>query len=201
MTDQPPRSNMVELPVQLDRDRITQQAADATIRLEQLKDEYHNNPEMKLERDRARLQELQSDPFHLNKLVGGSNAARDEEQALRSNIAIAESKLEAERLDAAKRGEKIDLPALIETTTDGQLPMREMLTAVTDLRDLGLNDVCIDEALNGSRNPPAIIAEAKERLAARLSDPEWVRKLNAGDRATRKELTLLHIVLASTPTE
>ncbi len=191
----------ISTPVQRDRDQITRQAADATIKLAELQKAYASSPEHKLARDRDRLAELQSDPYHLNRLVAGSAAARAEEQALRSNIAVIESQLESTRQDAALRGEKIDLPALIETTREGVLPQREMLTAVTDLRDLGLNDACIDEAINGARNPPAIIAAAKERLEARLSDAEWVRKLAAGDRATRRELTLLNIVLNSTPSE
>jgi hypothetical protein len=118
----------------------------------------------------------------LNKKLGGSAAAAAEEQSLRSRIAVAEAAAETARREAAVAGEKIDLPGLIETTTDGQLPMGEMISAVDDLR--ALNDICIGEAINGVREHAAIIAEAKALFEARMADSEWVRKLNAGDPAT-----------------
>ena len=126
--------------------------------------------------------ELQNDPYHLNKKLGGSAAAAAEEQSLRSRIAVAEAAAETARREAAVAGEKIDLPGLIETTTDGQLPMGEMISAVDDLR--ALNDICIGEAINGVREHAAIIAEAKALFEAPMADSEWVRKLNAGDPAT-----------------
>src|SRR5262249_38662660 len=150
---------------------------------------------MRIQRDRAELERLQSDPYH----VGGGNAAQNQEAALRARIRVAEG--EAAEVQRLSRAEEKDPTATIETTMNDQLPAREMIAAVDDLRALGLNDKCISEALNGIRERPAIIAEAKERLAAQLSDAEWVRKLNAGDRATRKELTLLSVVVNATPTD
>ena len=93
---------------------------------------------------------------------------------MRSRIAVAEAAAETARREAAVAGEKIDLPGLIETTTDGQLPMGEMISAVDDLR--ALNDICIGEAINGVREHAAIIAEAKALFEARMADLEWVRK-------------------------
>src|SRR5262249_52951383 len=110
---------------------------------------------MRIQRDRAELERLQSDPYH----VGGGNAAQNQEPALRARIRVAE-------------GEAAEVQRLSRAEGNDQLPAREMIAAVDDLRALGLNDKCISEALNGIRERPAIIAEAKERLAARLSDAE-----------------------------
>jgi len=201
MAEQPPFSPglSVELPVRIERERAAKQVDAANAKFEELKRIYANSADQKIARDRAALERLRSDPHHLDRKLAGNAMARDDEQSLIARIAIAESKAEAERLDRPTT-EKIDLPSLIETTTEGMLPQREMLVAVNDLKDLGLNDACINQAVNGSRERPEIIAAAKERLEARLSDPEWVKKLNAGDRATRRELTLINIVLNSTPT-
>jgi hypothetical protein len=190
----------VEWPVQAARDKAAAQVADANAKFAELQEAYNNSPEQKLARDRDYLNRLQNDPHHLGlKLV--STAAQNEEAVLRARIAAAERNLESERSARAIVGEKIDLPGMIETTTEGQLPMREMISVVDDLRALGLNDVCIGEALNGAHYSTAIIAEGKALFDARMSDSEWVKKLSAGDLATRREHTLLHILLNATPTD
>ena len=44
-------------------------AAAATIRLAELQDAYNNSPDMRIERDRTRLAELQNDPHYLGYLL------------------------------------------------------------------------------------------------------------------------------------
>jgi hypothetical protein len=132
------KNMIVETPVRIAREQATKTVADANAKFAELKQAYETSPEMRLQRDREQLERLRSDPYHLNKKLGGSAAARDEEQSLISRIAVAESKAESQRLNAAIAGEKIDLPGMIETTVNGQLPMRELISAVEPVLERGV---------------------------------------------------------------
>jgi len=186
-------------PATRDRDAAAARVEQANAAFAKMVADFQASPEQKLARDREQLAKLQSDPFHLNKKIGGSNAAANEEATILARIAVAEREAEAARVAAAIVDDKVDLPMIETTTEDSPLNMRDMKAVVDDLRALGLNDVCIGQAINGSREYASTIAEVKALFESRLADPEWVKKLNAGDRATRKEHTLICIVLNATP--
>jgi hypothetical protein len=171
--------------VQNDRDQAAKQVNDANAQFEKLKADFQSSPERQLERDREYLQKLRSDPDFLNKKIGGSTAARDEEQSVISRIAVAESRAEAARLDAAIAGEKIDLPGMIETTVNGQLPMREMIAAVEPLVEHGVRTEMLKNFLakgvsGGPDDRATEIAAAREWERRLLADPELQKRFLSG---------------------
>jgi hypothetical protein len=191
----------IEIPasVQRDRDAIEQGAIAATKQLADLKAAYDASPEVKLERDRERLSELQNNPFHLNAKLAGNSAAHSEESALRSRIETALARMGGASTRGPDRLDQAFAPReagpLMDVSTDGELSLADMREMIADYRSIGLSDECIREAVHGSEYPAPIIEEAKQRLQQRMSDPEWMARLYAKDGPTRKEFTLLNIVI------
>jgi hypothetical protein len=184
----------IQTPVQIAREQQAKQVSDANARLAELKQAYETSPEMRLQGDREQLQKLQSDPFHLNKKIGGSTAAQAEEQALVSRIAVAESRAEAARVAAAVAGEPIDLPGMIETTVNGQLPMRELISAVEPLLDRGVRPELLKSFLQHGRGDHPQETREVEIAAAKVwrqkleSDPVMQAKLLASDPEILRQL-------------
>jgi hypothetical protein len=176
-------------------------AAAATAQLAQMKADFEASPERQLERDRAELARLENDPHHLGARLTNERAQADI-AALKARIAIGEATTPVVRTDAERLGDilsgKADIP-LIETTVDGQLTTHATMTAVEDLRALGLSDATIGEAINGAKYPPHYIRWAKALFEDHMSRPEWVAKLLAGDKAARKDLACMQIIMNSTP--
>jgi hypothetical protein len=100
----------------------------------------------------------------------------------------------ADKLDLIIAG-KIE-PPIFETTVNGELNSYKIATTVADLRERGLDDATIRQAIS---NAPVSASErdaAKELRAVRLSDKEWTAKWLAGDRSAQKEMTLLNIIIS-----
>jgi hypothetical protein len=84
---------------------------------------------------------------------------------------------------------------IFETTIAGQLPSRVVGETVQSWRDAGVGDGAIEEALRGHRYTPAEVAATKVFRARRHSDPEWVKRLEAGGVTEKRELMLMSIIL------
>ncbi len=180
-------------------------AAAATAQLAQMKTDYEASPQRQLERDREQLARLESDPFHQNKQLS-SEAARQDVAAIKSRIAVAEAGAEAavaaQVLTDAQRTAlviegKID-PHGPSSTISGQIPLGDLGAAVEDFRVAGLNDIQINQAINGAKYHRGTVDAGRQLFEQRMSDPAWVAKLAAGDRATKKEKLLIDIVLNAT---
>ena len=184
-------------------DAIERQAAEATRQLQQMKIDYEASPQRQLQRDREELARLENDPDHLNRQLTSEHARRDV-AAVKARIAVAEAATPVVRTDAERLGEilsgKAEVP-LIETTVDGQLTTHATMTAVEDMRALGLSDATISEAVNGAKYPPHYIRWAKQLYEEAMSNPEWVSKYLAGDKAARKDLACMQIIMNSEPIE
>jgi hypothetical protein len=88
-------------------------------------------------------------------------------------------------------------PPLIETVVDGDLPFFARSSAIQQMRETGLSDQAILEAITGKPNTRAIVEEAKAYQRARHGDPEWVARLLKGDFQAKKEQLLLSIILTN----
>jgi hypothetical protein len=190
----------VELPVARDRDQAAKQVTEANAKFAELKRAYAESSDQKIARDRAALERLRNDPYHLNKVLGGSAAARDDEQALRARIAVAEAEAarddprrslkatirDFKSLDAASVGEKLDQGvSTIETTFEGQLPQGDLAAAIEPLVEHGMKPEMIENFLQSGRSGgpdtrQVEIAAANEWLRRLMADPELQKKFLAG---------------------
>ncbi len=86
---------------------------------------------------------------------------------------------------------------LFETTANGELPRRHVEAAISGLRDSGLNDESISQAVN---LPPISRSEfmAAQALQAKLhGTAEWRGKLLSGDYEATRQHNLLSVLLSS----
>jgi hypothetical protein len=86
---------------------------------------------------------------------------------------------------------------LFETTANGELPRRHVEAAISSLRDSGLNDESISQAVN---LPPISRSEfmAAQALQAKLhGTAEWRGKLLSGDYESTRQHNLLSVLLSS----
>jgi exonuclease VII large subunit len=101
-------------------DAIERQAAEATAQLAQMKADYESSTERQLERDRAELARLESDPDHLNRQLTSEHARRDV-AAVKARIAVAEAATPVVRTDAERLGEilagKVEVPLIEPLST------------------------------------------------------------------------------------
>jgi hypothetical protein len=139
----------------------------------------------------ARRAALERDPEFLARLQRGDVASTEEFTKL--NTMIAEG---ASPVDMAMAG-LIPSGHLGETTTpENPTTVRTMALMAETYREWGLNEACVMEALEGAKHPPHIYREAMNRRAERMGDPEWTKRLLAGDFAANKEFVLLSSILA-----
>ena len=86
---------------------------------------------------------------------------------------------------------------LFETTANGELPRRHVEGTIAGLRDSGLNDASIAQAVN---LPPISRAEfmAAQALKAQChGNAEWRSKLLSGDYEATRQHNLLAVLLSS----
>ena len=86
---------------------------------------------------------------------------------------------------------------LFETTGDGELPRHAVEATISGLRDSGLNDASLEQAVN---LPPISRAEfmAAQALKARChGNAEWRGKLLSGDYEATRQHNLLAVLLSS----
>jgi hypothetical protein len=142
---------------------------------------------------RARLNALSSDKEWGAKFVSGDADAHQEFKGLTELSARADA--ETDRIDAVLDG-KAAVP-MFETTTDGELPTRHLVSAVDGLRELGISDGAVRQALEGDKVTRAEHEMAKHHREAMHSNPDWVKKFLAGEHGARRESLLLSIILSS----
>jgi hypothetical protein len=86
---------------------------------------------------------------------------------------------------------------LFETTANGELPRRHVEGTIAALRDAGLNDAAIEQAVN---LPPISRSEfmAAQAFQAKLhGTQEWRSKLLSGDYEATRQHNLLCVLLSS----
>ena len=139
---------------------------------------------------RARLDLLSRDATWANRLFNGDVAARKEFDDLVAASAAGDN------VDDAIAG--IEEPApIFETTTGGQLPRRVVNEVIASMRDAGVSDGAIGQALRGdsfSREEVAAVTALRAKLHG---DADWVKRLLSGDYAAKREHLLMSIVLSS----
>jgi hypothetical protein len=79
----------------------------------------------------------------------------------------------------------------------GEIASSKLNSMCNNLRELGLSDASIEQALLPDQHDedPRWIAEAKQRLTVSLGDKEWVKSLLEGDRDKYRQLVLLQTIL------
>ncbi|MGH7489406.1 MAG: hypothetical protein ACREMY_27970 [bacterium] len=86
---------------------------------------------------------------------------------------------------------------IFETTVNGALPSRTVAEVVASMREAGLADASIEQALRGGKVTSAEVAAAKAFQNMRHGDAAWVNKFLAGDYSARREHMLLSVILSS----
>jgi hypothetical protein len=133
------------------------------------------------------LESLQADKEWGAKVLAGDRAATAEFTRLMSIVT------DASPADLAMAGVVPSGHHDVETGVG----LRETISAVADMRALGMGEDVIRQSLE---MPPVSREEyrmADLRRRELLSNGEWVKKLQAGDLATKREQRLLSIILAS----
>jgi hypothetical protein len=144
---------------------------------------------------RARLDLLSKDPRWAHALINGDADTRRQFDALVAKVVAGDD------VGDAIAGIVEPLETAIEVTYEGQLPRKDLASAVAGLRDSGLNDAAIVQAMNGGTVSLAEYKAAEATKAALTADPAWRAALLAGDFAAKRTLLLLSTVLASTIAE
>jgi hypothetical protein len=187
-----------------DAQAATKSAADAD--MTRLVEEHHSAAEQRLARYRAEQEQLESDPYHQNQKIAGNPAARAREVALEGNIAVAAEEVarrnSLDRIEHAFSADPATDPLIDSTTgTGSELPMRALRSVVEDDRAQNVEPVISQERFLENRNPPEVKAEARRRLQAKQTDPDWRAKVERGDPATLDELLKLSLVARAGPNE
>jgi len=180
----------VEPAVQVQRDALTRQAADATIKLQELERAYRESPEMRLERDRASLEILQSDPHYLDRSLVNAQVGREAE-VLEGRIRQAEASTtlvpmtDAERVDAALMGDPIVGPS---TSYGQQIPARDFADAIQADIALGLRPELVRTFYaTGKSDDPQGHIYAEEWFRRYNASPEMQRLDREGDPTIRRQ--------------
>jgi hypothetical protein len=182
-----------------ERDARAQSVREANEAMAQLQADYHASPDVRAARGREHLSRLQSDPYHLNKKIGGSTGAANEEAVIAAQVrqfeaeaqAAAEAASEEHRLANAFAG--IVDQSGIETTVNQQIPARDFTAAVGDILERGSRPETLKHYLRtgaggGSAEGREFeIAAAEQWRAKLMNDPEFQRKFLAGDAEVMKQ--------------
>jgi hypothetical protein len=139
---------------------------------------------------KARLSALAADPDWSKAFFSGDQAARAEFTRLTAQVAAGNPTADA--LAGAKPSETFEL----ETTVAGQLNTRNRADAVAGLRELGLGDDVVAQAIDGASVSPHEVAMARQAKAMRLSDKAWTDRYLAGGIAEKREMGLLNVILS-----
>lgn len=135
----------------------------------------------------ARLDVLTADPAWAGKLLSGSGPVVKEFQDLMK------MKTAGDPIASILDGTAVS--PLIETVTDGKLTTYKQMLGVEQLREAGVGDEGIRQLFEGKPVSKAEYDAVAAMRADCLGDADWTKKLLAGDRATRREFTLMNIVL------
>jgi hypothetical protein len=138
---------------------------------------------------RRRLDVLNKDAAWGARLISGDVAARTEFRELLEKIGAGDPAIGA----APPAGGQFDF------SSEDQ-PSRQVLSGTVQmLREAGVSDGAISQALKGTPESPEAIAATKVLKAQRMSDPEWTKRFLAGGATEKREWMLMSIILASEP--
>ena len=140
---------------------------------------------------RAQLDLLTRNPSWAESLLKGNVETRKQFDELVAKAAGGDS------VSDAVVGVVEPVEPLFETTANGELPRRHVEAAISGLRDSGLNDASISQAVN---LPPISRSEfmAAQALKAKLhGTAEWRGKLLSGDYEATRQHNLLSVLLSS----
>jgi hypothetical protein len=141
----------------------------------------------------ARLDALVKDPTWAKSYWEGNPAARREFSELTQKIANGNPTADALN---AKPDAKPDAFTM-EVTVGGELSSRNRADAVAGLRQLGLDDATVTQALDGAPVNAQEVAMAKMMKAAKLSDAAWTDRWLKGGLLERSEMTKINVILSS----
>lgn len=137
---------------------------------------------------RRRLDALSRDPTWSQKFMSGNAEARREFAELTKRVAEGDPVA-----DAMNTPEPV---FRIDTTVGGEMPQRAIRDFIADARQAGISEGAIAQALRGEKVSPQEYEATKRFKQMRMSDPEWAKKLAAGDYQATQELRLMGIILA-----
>jgi hypothetical protein len=140
------------------------------------------------------LDRFTSDPTLGKKLLAGDPDTNKRFHELAAQVANSDGR--DLLTEMVVHGAASELP-YADVTTANELPLREKLNAISQLRESGLNDMQILESFHGAVASPTEIARAKAMRAQLMDDKEWCAKLLAGNFEQRRQLRLLSIILAN----
>jgi hypothetical protein len=138
----------------------------------------------------AKLADLMNSAEWREKYLSGAGPA------VRSYNELAQKKSEgADRLDKIVDGTAE--PPWFETTTGGQITTRAAMQTAEQLKNFGLNEAAVKQALAGTPVSRQEFDAVKDLRADRMGNKEWAAKLLSGDRETTKEFTLMNVVISN----
>jgi hypothetical protein len=88
-------------------------------------------------------------------------------------------------------------PRVFETTQGGELPPRHVAEVIKSMRESGLDDRSIEQALRGIPVTRAELALTKAFESRCRGDADWCRRLLSGDFAARRDLVLMSVIFNS----
>jgi hypothetical protein len=144
---------------------------------------------------RATLERLSRDKSWADALFNGNVATRKQFDELVAKAAGSDD------VGDAVAGVVVLAMPLFETTANGELPRRHVEGAIAGLRDVGLNDAAIEQAVT---LPPISRAEfmAAQAFQAKChGTAEWRSRLLSGDYEATRQHNLLCVLLSSPITE
>ena len=140
---------------------------------------------------RAALDLLSRDASFARELFSGSIEARK-----RFDELIAKSAAGDDVGDAVP-GIVEPVPPLMEVTANGELPRRHVEGAIAGLRDAGLNDASIEQAVNLPPISRAEFMQAQAYKSQLFGTAEFRSKLLSGDYEATRQHNLLCVLLSS----
>jgi hypothetical protein len=153
----------------------------ATERLNEMTAAYRGAPS---EDPAAKLARFTTDREKGQKLLNGDVATRREMDAL-----VREAATDANPARAAMSGNLPEIP-----TSEQRL----MANMATWLREEGISEEAIEQALSNREISQAEHDAAKNWKEQKLSDGDWVKKWLSGDALCKKEMKYASIILTST---
>jgi UDP-N-acetylmuramyl pentapeptide synthase len=136
------------------------------------------------------LDALSADPEWSKAFFAGNPDARAEFSRLTAQVAAGNPTADA--LAGAKPAETFEF----ETTVAGELNTRNRADAVAGLRELGLDDATVTQALDGAPVSAQEVAMAKMMKVAKLSDAAWTDRWLKGGLLERSEMTKINVILS-----
>jgi hypothetical protein len=139
---------------------------------------------------KARLDALVKDPAWAKSYWQGNPAVRREFSELTQKIANGNPTQDALAAPPADN-------FTMETTFGGELNSRARADAVAGLREMGLDDATVTQAMDGAPVSAQELAMAKMLKAARMSDEAWISRYAKGGLLERAEMTKINLIISS----